>query len=196
MQQRKNPYTEKLADIAKRRGKSFQAVHLGIKSYLNSSNDAERNAAILLNALFTRYAAEFSNTTYSGATGMINSFIQDIKQQVYADAMATLKMDSKLQQLLAEVAEFEEIFLQSIMKNIEDEENVGASAIRNEFHVDTRNLLVYIGIKASEEKTGKWADLNAKIAILNARFEKNEAVRQAALKKKREEKKNNQKPTA
>jgi len=194
MQQRKNPYTEKLAEIAKRRRKSFQAVHLVIKSYLNSSNEAERNAAILLNALFVRYAAEFSNTTYSGATGMINSFIQDIKQKEYADAMATLKMDSKLQQLLAEVAEFEDVFLQSILKNIEDEETIGASGIRNEFHADTRNLLVYIGIKASEEKAGKWADLNAKIAILNAKFEKSEALRQAALKKKREEKKNNQKP--
>lgn len=196
MQVRKNPFTEKLAEIAKTRGKSFQAVYLGIKSYLNSSIEAERNAAVLLNALFTRYAAEFSNTTYSGATGMINSFIQDVKQKVYVDAMTVIKLDSKLQQLLTEEAEYEDIFLQSIMKNIEAEENIGASAIRNEFHADTRELLVYIGIKASEEKIGKWADLNAKIAILNAKLEKGEAVRQAALKKKREEKKNNQKPEA
>ena len=194
MQVRKNPYTDKVSEIAKMRGKSFQAIHMGIKSYLNSSIEAERNAAIILNALFTRYAAEFSNTSYSGATGMINSFIQDVKQQVYVDAMATLKLESKMQQLLAEEAEYEAVFLQSIMKNIEDEEIIGASGIRNEFHADTRNLLVYIGIKASEEKTGKWADLNAKIAILNAKFEKSEALRQAALKKKREEKKNNQKP--
>ena len=196
MQVRKNPYTDKVSEIAKMRGKSFQAIHMGIKSYLNSSIEAERNAAIILNALFTRYAAEFSNTSYSGATGMINSFIQDVKQQVYVDAMATLKLESKLQQILAEEAEYEAVFLQSIMKNIEAEENEGASNIRNEFHADTRNLLVYIGIKASEEKAGKWADLNAKIAILNAKFEKSEAVRQAALKKKREEKKNNQKPEA
>ena len=196
MLERKNPFTEKLLEYVKSRGRSFQAVNLGIKSYLNSSNEAERNAAILLNALFVRYAAEFSNTTYSGATGMINSFIQDIKQKEYADAMATLKLESKLQQLLAEEAEYEAVFLQSIMKNIEAEENEGASNIRNEFHADTRNLLVYIGIKASEEKAGKWADLNAKIAILNAKFEKSEALRQAALKKKREEKKNNQKPEA
>ena len=194
MQVRKNPYTDKVSEIAKMRGKSFQAIHMGIKSYLNSSIEAERNAAIILNALFTRYAAEFSNTSYSGATGMINSFIQDVKQQVYVDAMATLKLESKLQQLLAEEAEYEAVFLQSIMKNIEAEENEGASNIRNEFHADTRNLLVYVGIKASEEKAGKWADLNAKIAILNAKFEKSEALRQAALKKKREEKKNNQKP--
>ncbi|TCN68881.1 DUF6261 family protein [Acetobacteroides hydrogenigenes] len=196
MQVRKNPYTDKVSEIAKMRGKSFQAIHMGIKSYLNSSIEAERNAAIILNALFTRYAAEFSNTSYSGATGMINSFIQDVKQQVYVDAMATLKLESKLQQLLAEEAEYEAVFLQSIMKNIEAEENEGASNIRNEFHADTRNLLVYIGIKASEEKTSKWAELYSTIAIHNAKFEKGEAVRQAALKKKREEKKNNQKPEA
>ena len=194
MQVRKNPFTEKLAELVKTRGKSFQAIHMGIKSYLNSSNEAERNAAILLNALFTRYAAEFSNTSYSGATGMINSFIQDIKQKEYADAIAVLKLESKVKQLLDEEAEYESVFLQSIMKNIEAEENIGASAIRNEFHADTRDLLVYIGIKASEDTTGKWADLNAKIAILNAKLEKAEAVRQAALKKKREEKKNNQNP--
>jgi hypothetical protein len=196
MQVRKNPFTDKLAAIAKTRGKSFQAVHLGIRSFLNSSVEAERNAAIILNLLFTRYASEFSNTSLSGATGMINSFIHDIKQKEYADAMAILKLDSRLQQLLDEVAEYEEIFLQSIMKNIEDEENIGASNIRNEFHADTRDLQVYIAMRANEEKTSKWAELNAKITILNARFEKSEAVRQAALKKKREEKKNKQAPEA
>ena len=196
MQERKNPFTDKLGGIVKSRGQYFHAIHLGIRSYLNSKIEAERNAAILLNALFVRYGSEFSKLSYSGATGMITSFIQDIKQKQYADAMAILMQESKLQQLLDIETEYEETYLQCIMKDIEAEENTSASNIRNEFISDTRDLMVFIGIRAFEEKTGKWADLNAKIAILNAKFEKSEAVRQAALKKKREEKKNSQNPSA
>ena len=194
MLERKNPFTEKLLEYVKSRGRSFQAVNLGIKSYLNSSNEAERNAAILLNALFVRYAAEFSKTSYSGSTGMIASFIEDIKQKQYADAIAVLKLESKIQQLLGDDAGCETTYLQCIMKDMELEENVSASSIRNEFLKVTRDLIILIGTRASEEKTSKWAELYSTIAIHNAKFEKGEAVRQAALKKKREEKKNNQKP--
>lgn len=196
MQERKNPFTEKLAEYVKSRGRSFQAVNLGIKSFLNSSIEAERNAAVLLNALFVRYTSEFSKTSYSGATGMITSFIQDIKQKQYADALAVLKMESKIQQLLSEDAGCESTYLQSIMKELEFEENVSASSIRNEFLKVTRDMMLLIGTRASEEKGSKWAELYATIAIHNAKFEKSEAVRQAALKKKREEKKNNQAPNA
>jgi hypothetical protein len=196
MLDRKNPFTEKLAEYVKGRGRSFQAINLGIKSFLNSSIEAERNAAVLLNALFVRYTSEFSKTSYSGAMGMITSFIHDIKQKQYADALAVLNMESKIQQLLSENDGCESTYLQSIMKEVEFEENVSASNIRNEFLKVTRDLMLLIGTKASEERTSKWAEMNAKIFIHNAKFEKGEAVRQAALKKKREEKKNNQAPNA
>lgn len=196
MLERKNPYTEKLLEFVKSRGRSFQAVNLGIKSFMNSNIEAERNAAILLNALFTRYAAEFSKTSYSGATGMIASFIQDIKQKQYSDAIAILKMESKIQQLLSDDTGCESTYLQCIMKDMELEENVSASSIRNEFLKVTRDLIILIGTRASEEKASLWVELYTKISIHNAKFEKSEAVRQAALKKKREEKRSSQNPNA
>ncbi|WP_320051686.1 DUF6261 family protein [uncultured Acetobacteroides sp.] len=196
LQERKNPFTDKLAEYVKARGRSFQAVNLGAKSYLNSNVAAEREAASLLNALFVRYASEFSKNSYSGATGMINSFIQDMKQKNYAGAIATLKMEAKVKQLLDEDALCESTHLQAIVTELESEENVTASSIRGEFIKAASNLMVFIGIRASEEKGSKWVELNGQIAIHNAKFEKAEAVRQAALKKKREEKKNDQKPKA
>jgi hypothetical protein len=189
LQERKNPFTEKLAEYVKARGRSFQGVNLVVKSYLNSNVEAERDAAALLNALFVRYASEFSKNSYSGATGMINSFIQDMKQKNYAAAVATLKIEAKIKQVLDEDALCESTHLQAIVKELESEENVTATSIRGEFIKATRNLMILIGTRASEEKGSKWVVLNGQIAIHNAKFEKSEAVRQAALKKKREEKK-------
>lgn len=189
MQARKNPFTAKLRANVRARSKSYHAINFAIKSNLNSNIEAERNAAILLNTIFLRYSPEFSRTSYSGAKGMITSFIQELQQKENADAIAVLKLENKLQQLLDDDTKCEANYLQCIAKNMEQVEHVSASSIRNSFIVEVRNIINFIDTQASEDKSGKWVELKSKVAIHNAKFEKAEAVRQANLKKKREEKK-------
>lgn len=189
MQARKNPFTVKLGANVRARSKSYHAINFAIKSNLNSNIDAERNAATLLNMLFLRYSPEFSRTSYSGATGMIASFIQELKQKQNVDAIAVLKLENKVQQLLDDDASCEASYLQCIAKNMEQDEHVSASSIRNNYITAARNVITFVETQASEDKSGKWVELNGKVAIHNAKFERAEAVRQANLKKKREEKK-------
>ncbi len=191
-QDRKNPFTDELAMCVQDRGNTFNSVDLTVQSFINSKGAAEAAAAKKLNILLSKYKAEFSKSTYSGATGMISSFIEDIKLPENAEAIATLKMEKKIEQLIGEQKEYVNTYLQCIAKDMESEATVVASKIRNEFLLATRSLFLFVGVKAKENPNSKWSELNTKIAIHNAKFEKKEAVRQAALKKKRDEKKNKQ----
>lgn len=188
-QPRKNPFTDKLAAKGQKRAKTFSSVFLVIKGFISSDNPAIAEAANRLYVLFSQYTSEFSKTSYSGATGMISSFIDDLSKKENVEAIATLKLQEMVGQLLSDESGYEDIYLQAILSDKENEDNVVASKLRKEFMSETRDLLLTIGLKAKEDPAGKWADLNRKIAIHNAKFEKKEAVRQAALKKKREGKK-------
>ena len=189
MQSQKNPFTEILSEIVQRRSRTFRSIHHVIQSYLYSDVDAEREAAKRLLALFNRYKAEFSKTSCRGVTGMVSSFIEDVKQEEYADAVATLLLTAKLEQLLRNQNEYEEVYLKSIVTDMESSKTVFASSIRKAFTMEMRDLLLFVGTKAIEYPESKWSKLNEQIAIHNAKFVKGEGLRQAALKKKRESKK-------
>ncbi|WP_320052508.1 DUF6261 family protein [uncultured Acetobacteroides sp.] len=189
MQSQKNPFTEALGDIVLRRSRTFKSIHHVIQSYLYSDVDAEREAAQKLLLLFKRYKAEFSKTSSRGVTGIVSSFIEDVKQPDYADAVATLLLNAKLQQLLRNQTEYEEVFLKSIATDVESSKTVVASSIRKAFTMEMRDLLLFVGTKAKEYPDSKWSELNGQIAIHNTKFVKGEGLRQAALKKKRESKK-------
>jgi hypothetical protein len=188
-QSQKNPFTEALGDIVLRRSRTFRSIHHVIQSYLYSDVDAEREAAKRLLALFNRYKAEFSKTSCRGATGMVSSFIEDVKQEEYADAVATLLLTAKLEQLLRNQNEYDEVYLKSIVTDMESSKTVFASSIRKAFTMEMRDLLLFVGTKAIEYPESKWSKLNEQIAIHNAKFVKGEGLRQATLRKKREAKK-------
>lgn len=186
---RKNPYTELLGDIVQRRSRTFKSIYLVVQSFLYSDVDAERDAAQKLLMLFNRYKAEFSKTSYSGAAGMVSSFIEDVKQEEYTEAVVTLLLTAKMQQLLRNQTDYEEVFLKGIAKDVESDKTVVASSLRKAFTMEMRDLLLFVGAKAKEYPGSDWSKLNRQIAIHNAKLVKSEALRQAALKKKRESKK-------
>ena len=190
MQDRKNPYTDMLGEIVLRRSRTFRSIYHVIQSFLYSDDDAERDAAQKLLALFNRYKAEFAKSSYGGASGMVSSFIEDVKQQEYADAVATLLLTAKLQQLIRNQTEYGEVLLKSIAKDAESNKTVFASSIRKRFMMETRDVLLFVETRAKESPDSVWSKLNKLIAIHNTKLVKGEALRQAALKKRRESKKN------
>jgi hypothetical protein len=188
-QSRKNPFTDALSEIVLRRSRTFKSISHVIQSFIYSDVDAEREAALKLQVLFKRYQKEFSKTSYRGATGMVTNFIDDAQQEEYADAVATLMLTAKLQQLLRNQNEYEEIFLKGISSDIESDKTVVASSIRKAFTMAMRDMLLYVTSKAKEHPGTEWGKINGLIAIHNTKFVKGEGLRQAALKKKREKKK-------
>lgn len=188
---RSNPYTNELGDIVEKRSYSFRALQLTIQSFLHSNVEAERKAAEKLNTLFSQYSADFSSSSKTGATGKISSFLLDVKRPDIAAAIAVLKMEAKVQQLVDNETSYEETFLLSLMNDQEHESVEVASTLRSNFIAVIRDLIVFIGVRMKEENGTQWADLYVKINLQNAKFEKNEAKRQAALKKKRDEAKKN-----
>ena len=189
-QVRKNPYTDMLSEIVLKRSRTFRSIYHVIQSFLYSDDDAERDAAQKLLVLFNRYKAEFSKSSYGGAGGMVSSFIEDVKQQEYTDAVATLLLTAKLQQLIRNQTDYEEVRLKSIAKNAESNKTVFASSIRKRFMMETRDVLLFVETRAKESPDSVWSKMNKLIAIHNTKLVKSEALRQAALKKKRESKKN------
>lgn len=188
-QSRKNPFTETLGEIVLRRSRTFKSIYHVVQSYIYSDIDAEREAAQRLLVLFNRYKTEFSKTSYRGASGMVSSFIEDVKQEEYADAVVMLLLNAKLQQLLRNQNDYEEIFLKSIVKDVESDQTKVASSIRKMFTMEMRDMLLFVETRAKEHPDSVWSKLNGQIAIHNAKLVKSEALRQAALKKKRENKK-------
>jgi hypothetical protein len=188
-QSRKNPFTEALGEIVLCRSRTFKSIYHVVQSYLYSDIDAEREAAQRLLVLINRYRAEFSKTSYRGASGMVSSFIEDVKQEEYADAVVTLLLNAKLQQLLRNQTDYEEVFLKSIAKDVESDQMKVASCIRKAFTMEMRDMLLFVETRAKEHPDSVWSKLNGQIAIHNAKLVKSEALRQAALKKKRENKK-------
>ena len=190
MQGRKNPYTEILCEIVQRRSRTFRSIYLVLQSFLYSDVDAEKEAAQKLLVLFNKYKAEFSKTTSRSATGIVSNFIEDVKQVEYADAVVTLLLTAKLQQLIRNQTDYEDVFLKSIVTDMESSKTVFASSIRKAFMMETRDVLLFVETRAREFHDSVWSKLNKQIAIHNAKFVKSEGLRQAALKKKRESKKN------
>ena len=188
-QSRKNPFTEALGEIVLQRSRTFKSIYHVIQSYVYSDVDAEREAAQRLLELFKRYQKEFSKTSYRGATGMVTNFIDDAKQEKYADAVATLMLTAKLQQLLRNQNDYEEIFLKGIVKDIESDKTTVASSLRKAFTMELRDMLLFVSTRAKEYPGSAWSKMNGQIAIHNTKLVKSEGLRQAALKKKRESKK-------
>lgn len=191
-QLRKSPFTDKIQVLVQKRAHSFKALQLSVQSYLYSDVAEEKTAAETLIPLITEYGAEFSKASNSGSTGKIVNFIEDIKKPNYAAAVTALKEEPRVQQLLKDEASYEEMFLKSIKGEAENDEAAVASSQRSELNDSLKDLFTYIEVTAKESSDAKWATLQNNIAIHNNRIEKGETVRQAILKKKRDEKKNNQ----
>jgi len=190
---RGNPYTYPLIDCTDKRSFSFRAIQLTIKSFLHSSIEAERKAAEKLNTLFSQYSADFSSSSNTGATGKISSFLIDVKRPDITAAIAVLKMEAKVQHLVDDETSYEETYLLCLMSDQVHDGIEVASNLRSEFITVTRDLIVFIGLRMKEADSAPWVDMYTKINLQNAKFEKNEAIRQAALKRKRDEKKKNEK---
>lgn len=187
-QDRKNPYTEKLREKIRKRKLSFKALNYAVRSFLYSDVAAEREAAMLLNRLLIQYSDEFSRKTIGGSTSLIVSFIATLEGAECKAAIATLKLEAKVAQLLKDENEYEEVYLLSISQDSSSENVEASSNLRKKLEESLQELLKFVDIMAAEKDDPKWKELSSKLAVLNNKFEQSEAVRQTALKKKREDK--------
>ena len=187
-QDRKNPYTEKLQEKIRKRKLSFKALSLAVKSFLYSDIAAEKQAATLLNRLLLQYSDEFSRKTISGSTSLLVRFIALLDEPECKAAIATLKLDTKVAQLLKDEGEYESVYLQSVDQDSNSDNVEASSNLRKKLEESLQELLKFVDIMAAEQDDPKWKELSSKLAILNSKFEQSEAVRQTALKKKREDK--------
>jgi hypothetical protein len=185
----KGKFTDLLLELDQKRGNSYRGLFHGVQSFLYSDVQAEVQAAKTLNVLFQFYGFEFTNGSYEGETGTLRKFIADLKKPENAAAIATLKLEAKVAQLVKDVDAFDVTYKDSLKDVTEQKNYVAATTVRNEFEKETQNFLSYLQGKLLEDSDPKWEVLCANIITLNERLEKNEAVRQAALKNKREEKK-------
>lgn len=186
----KSDFTELLAELDWKRGRSYTSLHHGVLSFAYSDIPAEEEAAQTLIKLFDTYGFEFINGTYEGETGLEMSFIADLKKPENAAAVATLKLEAKVAQLEKDVNTFSTTYKESLADAAEKKNFVAASNVRNEFEKATKNFQVYLQGKLLEDTDPKWEALCAQVVALNVRMLRSEALRQVALKNKREDEKN------
>lgn len=185
----KGKFTDLLLELDQKRGNSYRALFHGVQSFLYSDVAAEAQAAKTLNVLFEFYGLEFTNGSYEGETGTLNKLIVDLQKPENAAAVATLKFEAKVAQLVKDMGAFDATYKDTLKDVAEQKSFVAATTVRNEFEKETKNFLSYLQGKLLEDSDPKWEALCKNVVALNDRLEKLEAQRQAALKKKREEEK-------
>ena len=111
----------------------------------------------------------------------------DLKKPENAAAIVTLKLEPKQAQLTNDAARVSDALGQSSAEKGARSTYVAATKVRTEFEKAASTFLNYVEIKLLEENDPKWEALCEKIVGLNQRLEESEALRQAALKNKREE---------
>lgn len=182
----KGKFTDLLLELDQKRGNSYRGLFHGVQSFLYSDVDAEVQAAKTLNALFDLYGFEFTNGSYEGETGMLLKFVEDLKKPENAAAIATLKLEARVAQLVKDMGAFDVTYKANIDDVTEQKSFVAATAVRKEFEKETKNFLSYLQGKLLEDSDPKWAALCAKVVTLNDRFKMLDDMHQAALKNKRE----------
>lgn len=185
----KGKFTDLLLELDQKRGNSYRALYHGVQSFLYSDVAAEAQAAKTLNVLLEFYGLEFTNGTYEGETGTLNKLIADLQKPENAAAIAVLKLEAKVAQLVKDMGAFDATYKDSLKDVAEQKSFVAATTVRNEFEKETKNFLSYLQGKLLEDSDPKWEALCKNVVALNETIEKKEALRQAALKNKREEKK-------
>jgi len=185
----KGKFTDLLIELDQKRGYTYRGLFHGVQSFLYSDVAAEVQAAKTLNTLFEFYGFEFTNGSYEGETGMLNKFTTDLKKPENAAAIATLKLEAKVAQLVRDMGAFDATYKDSLLDVTEQKTFIAATTVRNEFEKETKNLLLYLQGKLLEGSDPKWEALCSNVVTLNQRMEKLEDIRQAALKNKKEESK-------
>ncbi len=184
---RKSAFTDLLIDLDQKCDRSYRAFSYGVQSFIYSDIPAEAQAAKTLNVLLEQYGTAFLDEPYLNESGKMFKFLEELKKPENAAAIVTLKLEPKQAQLTNDAARVSDALGQSSAEKGARSTYVAATKVRTEFEKAASTFLNYVEIKLLEENDPKWEALCEKIVGLNQRLEESEALRQAALKNKREE---------
>lgn len=182
---RKNPYTQELREIDRRRDRSFRSLALAIQSAACSGFADEEDAAKPLTELFKRYGSSFTRGSNVGETGMLTKFLIDLKAGSCAMAVEKLGLALKVAQLEALEVEFLRCQCLSDGDRTETKRILSASNVRRDFEEAVRVFMVYLQAKLMEEDDEQWSKFCGEVSVLNEEMEKREALRAAARKRKK-----------